>query len=114
MKRFPLFLLLSFFVILAPQTACAVDVTLTWDANTETDLDCYRIYHRQEGQAYDYNYPLWEGADTTCTIYNLDDTTTHYFVARAVDIYWNESEDSNEVSFEASVNMPPTADAGPD
>ncbi|MHC4638197.1 MAG: PKD domain-containing protein [Planctomycetota bacterium] len=89
-------------------------MTLAWSANTETDLDGYRIYHRQEGQAYDYNYPIWEGTDRTCTIYSLDDTTKHFFVARAFDIYSNESEDSCEVSLEASVNIIPTADAGPD
>ena len=105
---------MSFLVFLAPKTAYPVDVTLTWSANTETDLAGYRIYHREEGQAYDHNYPLWEGIDTTCTIYNLDDSAAHYFVARAFDIYWNESEDSVEVSLQASVNMPPTADAGPD
>jgi hypothetical protein len=105
---------MSFLVFLAPKTAYPVDVTLTWSANTESDLAGYRIYHREEGQAYDHNYPLWEGIDTTCTIYNLDDSAAHYFVARAFDIYWNESEDSVEVSLQASVNMPPTADAGPD
>ena len=108
------FLLMSFLVFLAPKTAYPLDVTLTWSANTESDLAGYRIYHREEGQAYDHNYPLWEGIDTTCTIYNLDDSAAHYFVARAFDIYWNESEDSVEVSLQASVNMPPTADAGPD
>jgi len=98
------FILLSFFVFLSPKTAHPIDVTVAWSPNTETDLGGYRIYHREEGQAYDYDQPLWEGIDTTCTIYNLDDTTNHYFVARAFDVFSNESQDSAEVSLEASAD----------
>lgn len=98
------FILVSFFVLFAPKTGYAVDVTLAWNGNTSTDLAGYRIYHRQDGQVYDYNYPIWEGTETTCTIYSLDDTTSHYFVARAFDIYSNESSDSAEVSLEVSID----------
>ena len=36
---------------------------------------------------------------TTCTIYNLNDHTTYYFVARAFDIWGSESGDSNEAYY---------------
>ncbi len=91
---------------MSPQNACAVDVTLAWDANSEDDLAGYRIFYREDGQSYDYNNPAWEGTDRTCTIYNLDDYTTYYFVARAFDQAGNESGDSDEVSHEPS-NRPP-------
>ena len=86
-------------LFLFPQNLYAVDVTLAWDANTEEDLAGYRVFYREEGQNYDYNHPAWEGekTETTCTIYNLDDDTTHCFVARAFDTSDNESADSNEV-----------------
>ncbi len=93
----------------------SVDVTLAWDANTEPDLDGYRIFVRAEGGSYNYTQPAWEGTTTTCTIHGLDDGTNYYFVARAFDTSNNESGDSNEVFYEAPLpNAPPTADAGPD
>ncbi len=61
----------------------------------------YRVFYRQEGQNYDYNNPAWQGTDTTCTIYGLDENTSYYFVSRAYDIYDNESENSDELYHEA-------------
>jgi hypothetical protein len=77
-----------------PQTT---EVTLAWDANASAP-DGYRIYQRTEGQAYDYTQPVWEGASTSCTVYNLAYDTTYYFVARAY-VGADESADSGEVSF---------------
>ena len=106
-----LFLVASVQILfLFPQNACAVDVTLTWDANSEGDLAGYRVFYREEGQSYDYNEPGWEGSDTTCAISDLDENTTYYFVARAFDTSGNESGNSNEVSYQPSLppsNLPP-------
>ncbi len=102
-------------LLLCPAEAFpSVDITLAWDANTEPDLAGYRIFVRAEGESYDYLSPDWEGTDTTCTIYGLADGTNYYFVARAFDTSNNESGDSDEVFYEAVVNDPPVADAGPD
>ena len=115
--RLPFILL--FFVALAPilflfpQNAHAVDVTLAWDANSEDDLAGYKVFYRTEGQNYNYNDPAWEGdkTETTCTIYNLDDHTTHCFVARAFDTSDNESADSNEVCYQPTpTNHAPVLD----
>lgn len=105
-------LIISLFVL--PQITCAVDVTLVWDANSEPDIDGYKIFYRQEGDSYSYNHPDWVGSytETSCTIYGLDDNTTYHFVARAVDVEGNESGDSNEVRYQPG--LPPTADAGLD
>ena len=99
-------------LLLFPQNVYAVDVTLTWNENTEEHLAGYRVFYRQEGQSYNYNQPAWEGTDTTCTIYALDDETTYCFVVRAYANSDYESADSNEVCYQA--NSLPTADAGPD
>jgi len=103
-------------LFLFPQNVYALDITLAWDANSEEDLAGYRIYCRQEGESYDYNDPAWEvdKAETSCTIYNLDNHTTYCFVARAFDTSGNESADSNEVCYQASENNAPAANAGPD
>jgi len=94
-----------------------VDVSFQWDKNTDPDLAGYRVFCREIGQSYNYTNPSWEGTDTTCTIYDLDQTKTYYFVSRAFDIYGLESIDSNELVLEPSTppnNQPPIANAGPD
>lgn len=86
--------------LLSPPPLPAAQVTLAWDPNDPTP-DGYRVYHRLEGQNYDYSSPSWplSGAvstNTTCTIENLDDDTTYYFVVRAFS-GTDESGNSNEV-----------------
>jgi hypothetical protein len=96
----------SFVILGSPQPSYGVDVTLSWQANQEEDLAGYRVFDRLQGQNYNYNDPAWEGTDTTCTLYSLDDYSTHYFVVRAFDTSDNESADSNEVSYQGA---PPDA-----
>jgi hypothetical protein len=60
----------------------AAQVTLAWDP-TDPTPDGYRLYQRVEGQAYDYSQPAWSGPEATCTLYDLADDTTYYFVVRA-------------------------------
>jgi len=78
--------------------------TLQWDANNP-DPDGYMVFGREEGQAYDYEFPWWQGehAFSQCTIDNLDEDKTYFFVVRA---YVSNSDggddvsgDSNEVRF---------------
>ncbi|MCP3889915.1 MAG: fibronectin type III domain-containing protein [Desulfobulbaceae bacterium] len=76
-------------------TAHAHDVTLAWDPNDPTP-DGYRIFQRLQGQAYDYDWPIWAGTETTTDVNDLADNTTYCFVARAF-VGDDESGDSNEV-----------------
>ena len=92
-------------LLLSSQTVWAADITLAWNPNTEEDLSGYRIYYREEGQNYDYQNPAWEGTATTCTIPDLNNNTTYYFIARAFDTSNNESEDSDEACYRP--NRPP-------
>jgi hypothetical protein len=100
---------LKFILLLIPLFFCfvslvyAVDVTLQWAANTEPDLAGYRIFSHEEGQSYDYSNPSWEGTETYCTIYALDETKTYCFVVRAYDTEGFESGDSNVICREGSV-----------
>ena len=107
----------NFLFFFIPDSTASTQVTMEWSPNSEPDLAGYRVFFREEGQSYDYTYPSWEGTETTRTIYNLDETKTYYFVARAFDTEGLESGDSNEVCFEPAgtpANEPPIADAGPD
>lgn len=111
-----LVLTLSFPFFCVPDSSAATQVSLMWDPNSEADLAGYRVFCREQSQAYDYVNPSWEGTDTTCTISNLNETQTYCFVARAFDTQGFESENSIELCHEPLVtsNQPPTADAGPD
>ncbi len=108
-KYLPPFILIFFYFI---TSSYAMDVTLQWLPNSETDLAGYKIFSRQESQSYDYYNPSWEGVETSCTIYGLDETKSYYFVARAFDTEGFESSNSNELYLEAAVtpdNQPPVA-----
>ena len=82
--------------------AHAAQVTLAWDPNDPVP-DGYRVFLRAEGAAYDYSSPaLPQSGDnpqaSTCTIGNLADATTYYFVVRAY-VGNDQSGDSNEISY---------------
>ncbi len=71
------------------------DVTLSWDANTETDLAGYKVYYGTAPQSY--GAPFILGKQTSFTVTGLG-TGTFYFVVTAFDTSNNESGASNEVS----------------
>jgi hypothetical protein len=89
---------ISLLLLLFPLTANAFQVSLAWDANTEADLAGYRVFQREEGQSYDYSYPVYEGTTTGCSVPNLIEGVTYYFVVRAFDTQNFESANSEEVS----------------
>jgi hypothetical protein len=91
-------------LIFLPVVAFAAQVTVAWDPNTPTP-DGYRLYQRLDGQDYDYTEAVWEGTDTTTTIYDLADDQRYYFVVRAYTGAY-ESGDSNEITF-ISESTPP-------
>lgn len=95
----PVFLIIS----LIPSVALAESITLAWDA-TNLSIDGYRIFARRLDQVYNYTNPDWEGAETTCTIDNLEDQTTYCFVARAFSGQL-ESTDSAEVCYNPSTTQ---------
>lgn len=82
-----------------------IDVTLKWIPNNEPNLAGYKVFYRQEGQSYNFTDPYWETTEPTCTIYDLDETKTYYFVVRAFSHEDFQSDNSNEVCLEAGTAM---------
>jgi hypothetical protein len=103
-----IYLLMTF-----PLIASAAQVTLQWDANDPAPSG-YRLYQRIAGQAYDYTAPKWSGTQTTCTVSDLSDGTTYYYVVRAYQ-GTDESGDSNEVTYAPGTPAPaPSSDTDGD
>ncbi|MGD9211358.1 MAG: fibronectin type III domain-containing protein [Desulfobacteraceae bacterium] len=99
-------------IIISTSEANAASVTLEWDPVSQS-IDGYRIYMRIDGQRYDYKNPTWEGTTTACTINDLKNGTTYYFVVRAFKGE-EESKDSKEVPYYAPIVFSPIAKAGND
>jgi len=110
-----IFSTLAFIFFPGYNSFASTQVMLEWTPNSEPDLDGYKVFWG--GLSYDYANASWSGTDTNCTIYDLDETKTYCFVARAYDSEGFESGDSDEVCHMPTVipdNQPPIANAGPD
>lgn len=77
-----------------PETG-ATPVLLSWDANTEPDLDGYRLYYGVAPGTY--QNVLDVGNVTTATVTSLQPGTRYFFAVTAYDVSGNESGFSNEV-----------------
>ena len=64
-------LLVLFFSLTLPAMAGAAKVDLAWDYDNITQIAGFHMFQRTEGQAYDYNTPVWTGTTTSCTIDDL-------------------------------------------
>ena len=93
--KFILSFIFLFFFFVTP--VYAIDITLQWTPNNEPNLAGYRVFYFEESQSYNYLDPYWETIDPICTINDLDETKTYYFVVRAFDTNGLESANSNEV-----------------
>jgi hypothetical protein len=89
-----------FFIIAFPAISHALcEATLEWDPSGSS-AHGYIVYGREEGQDYDYDAPWWQGDNSFsgCTIDELEEDRTYFFVVRAYAAD-QESADSNEVRF---------------
>lgn len=97
-----------------------VGVTLTWDANQETDLAGYRIYYYQSPRGADIkgpadaSYPFIDVGNVTTYMIPCPDPLTEgmwYFSATTYDSAGNESVFSNEVKLDQPLDW--TAPSAP-
>ncbi len=89
----------------------ARQVTLEWDANTESNLGGYRLYYGPASRQYTAAVDV--GNQTRYTLFDLDDAADYYFAVTAYDIRRKiESDYSNEVST-AGGSMPIASQESP-
>jgi hypothetical protein len=103
MKNKIFIILLTFFALILADYALAGTATVSWNANTETDLAGYKIYYgtsARSGACPTGGYPNVQsvGKVTSYTFSNLTDGATYYFSVTALDTSNNESTCSSEVS----------------
>jgi hypothetical protein len=79
----------------SPTTSSA---TLTWNANTETDLAGYKVYRGTSPGTYGAPIATLQGNVTNYVATGLQLGMTYYFAVTAYDTAGNESVYSNEVS----------------
>jgi hypothetical protein len=111
MRHFRTALTVLFLVVYAYATPHAGQlVTIEWDANTESDLDGYRLYQRTESTVYDYENPVAD-IEETMTSHSLDMTVEgeYRWIMRVYDKSGNESIDSNEVGHRVDFTAPSAA-----
>ena len=89
-------LLLTICLLVLSVCANAADVTLTWDANTETDLAGYRIYQKQDNAVPPFVKVQQTPKGTqTASVTGLDSTHSYSFAVTAYNTSGMESAYSN-------------------
>ena len=109
MKGIFIVILSTWFIFLSSIMAFGAERTINfaWDAGPEADLAGYRIFQSQTPGLYNYADPAIDvdatqtSASTTITVEGR-----YYWVARAYDEAGNESEDSNELTYNFDETSP--------
>jgi len=85
-------------------------VTLSWTANTESDIAGYNVYTYSSYTYVKLNSSLITGASVNIT--GCTNGTTYYYKISAVDTSGNESAQTSSVSCTPSETTPPAAPSG--
>ena len=88
-------LLLTIFSLSAVINASATDVTVAWDANSESDLAGYEFYYGTSSGNYSFSEDV--GNTTSYTAANLVEGQTYYFAAKAYNTSNSDSDYSTEL-----------------
>ncbi len=82
---------------LLPAAGQCAQVTLAWDANSESNLAGYILYYGTASGSYSQQVDV--GNTTSHTLSGLTEGVTYYFAATAYDDQSNESAYSEEISY---------------
>jgi hypothetical protein len=81
-------------MVLLADFAYAAVVRISWDNNTEADLDGYVVYYGTSSQLYQESIDV--GLTTSVDIIDLNEGATYFFAVTAYDTAGNESDFSSE------------------
>lgn len=86
--------------LFAADTETHIDVSLRWDANTERDLACYKVYRSTVSGEYGASVATLPKDQTNYILAIAREITDriHFFTLTACDLAGNESGKSNELS----------------
>ena len=86
--------------LFAADTETSIDVSLRWDANTESDLACYKVYKSTVSGEYGAPIATLSKDQTSYMLAVAREITDriNFFTLTACDLSGNESRKSNEVS----------------
>ena len=87
---------LALILALLPTILCAAIVRISWNANTESDLEGYRVFYGTSHGSY--SYVINVGRRTTIDVSGLAAGTTYSLAVTAFDFNGNESAFSTEQS----------------
>lgn len=83
-------------LVLVPSFALAAAVRVSWNPNTESDLEGYRVFCGTSSRSYEKTVTV--GRVTSIEVSGLSSGVTYYFAVKAFDFSGNESPYSDEVS----------------
>jgi hypothetical protein len=95
-------LLLPLILLALPQMVLAGEFMLAWDSNAESDVAGYKVYYGTASGQYTHSIDVGNVTQLTLNLPNKK----HYIALTAYDIYRNESDYSNEVSWPIQVFQP--------
>jgi len=101
--RHPVMALVFLLILLGlPQIGSAAQITLAWDANSESDVAGYKVYYGTASGKYTHSVDVGNVTQTTLHV-----SKKKYCIAlTAYDTYGNESGFSNEVSWPIQIFQP--------
>lgn len=109
-------ILALFFILFFCGQAGAIDYTLSWKADSESDIAGYKVYYKanSSGQSSgDYDVEIDVGNVTSKIIEGLRDDVVYFFALKAYDSLGFESDFSNEISTATAVVTLPDAGSTP-
>ena len=91
------FIIAALLILFSFQPGLSSQVTIAWDPNPQPEVEGYKLYHGATSGQYSGASDI--GDQTSATLSGLQAGITYFIAATAYDVYGNQSNYSEEVSF---------------